>query len=85
MLRENKVLTSLGLDGCELSPDGLCKVFKAVGMNTKLTSLHVSRNKFDDQSVAIGKYNGEQKITAVSLITIYMYMYCTHFTCRSVV
>ena len=56
MLRENKVLTSLRLWGCELGPGDLCAVLSAVGMNTTLTSLDLSLNKFDDQSIAsLGK------------------------------
>ena len=56
MLGENKVLTSLGLGYCGLGPGGLCVVLSAVGMNTTLTSLNLSRNKFDDQSIAsLGK------------------------------
>ena len=52
MLRENKVLTSLRLVNYTLGPGDLCVVFSAVGMNTTLTSLDLSRNKFDDQSIA---------------------------------
>ena len=56
MLKENKVLTSLGLYDCELGPGDLCVVLSAVGMNTTLTSLDLSGNKFDDQSIAsLGK------------------------------
>ena len=56
MLRANKVLTSLVLWECELSPGDLCVVLSAVGMNTTLTSLDLSFNKFDDQSIAsLGK------------------------------
>ena len=56
MLKENKVLTSLRLDSCGLGPGGLCVVLSAVGMNTTLTSLDLSENKFDDQSIAsLGK------------------------------
>ena len=56
MLGGNKVLTSLGLRRCELGPGGLCVVLSAVGMNTTLTSLDLSENKFDDQSIAsLGK------------------------------
>ena len=57
MLRENKVLTSLELFNCGLGPEGLCAVLRAVGMNTTLTSLNLSCNKFDDQSIAcLGKF-----------------------------
>ena len=56
MLRANKVLTSLGLWGCGLGPGGLCVVLSVVGMNTTLTLLVLSQNKFDDQSIAsLGK------------------------------
>ena len=56
MLRENTVLTSLGLDSCGLGPVGLCVVLSAVGMNTTLTSLDLSENVFDDQTIAsLGK------------------------------
>ena len=57
MLRENKVLTILGLQFCELDPKGLCEVFSAVEMNTTLTSLDLSENTIDDQSItSLGKY-----------------------------
>ena len=56
MLRANKVLTSLGLVSCALDPGDLCVVLSAVGMNTTLTSLDLSYNKFNDQSIAsLGK------------------------------
>ena len=56
MLRENEVLTSLLLEDCGLGPEGLCEMCNAVGMNTTLTSLHLSGNEFDDQSIAcLGK------------------------------
>ena len=56
MLRKNKVLTSLELKGCGLGPVGLRVVLSAIGMNTTLTSLDLSGNKFDNQSIAsLGK------------------------------
>ena len=56
MLKENKVLTSLRLWGCGLGPHGVSEVLSAVGMNTTLTSLDLSENKFNDQSIAsLGK------------------------------
>ena len=56
MLRENKVLTSLVLSGCELGQEGLHEVCDAVRMNTVLTTLDLSVNKFDAQSLAtLGK------------------------------
>ena len=57
MLRKYKVLSSLVLDDCGLCSKGICEVCNAVGMNTTLTSLDLSWNKFDDQSIAsLGKY-----------------------------
>ena len=56
MLRVNKVLTSLRLGHCGLGPHGVSEVCNAVGMNTTLTSLDLSGNEFDDQSIAsLGK------------------------------
>ena len=53
MLKENKVLTYLRLD---VAPKSLFDVCSAVGMNTALTSLDLSFNKFDDRSIAsLGK------------------------------
>ena len=51
LLRENKVLTSLGFAYCGLGKEGICHVCRAVGMNTALTSLDLSGNNFDDQSI----------------------------------
>ena len=45
MLRENKVLTSLGLTDCGLGPHGVSEVCNAVGMITTLTSLDLSLNR----------------------------------------
>ena len=56
MIIENKVLTSLHLGVCGLGPKGLCEVCSALGVNTTLTSLNLSVNTFDDQSIAsVGK------------------------------
>ena len=56
MLRENEVLTSLGLINCGLGPEDLCAVLRAVTLNTTLTSLDLPYNKFDDQSsTCLGK------------------------------
>eukprot|EP00731_Ephydatia_muelleri_P007494 Em0003g1742a len=63
MLRENEVLTSLLLEDCGLGPEGLCEMCNAVGMNTTLTSLHLSGNEFDDQSIAcLGTMLREKKM-----------------------
>ena len=52
MIRENKVLTSLKLFYCLLSPEYLCELCTAVGVNTTLTVLDLSFNKFvDDKSI----------------------------------
>ena len=56
MLRENKVLTSLTLRKCGLSVNGLCEICNALGVNTALSSLNLSENMFDEQSIAcLGK------------------------------
>lgn len=56
VLKENKVLSSLELQHCELDQDHLCKVCNSVEANTTLTSLSLSGNKFNDHSVAsLGK------------------------------
>ena len=69
MLRENKVLTSLGLRDCGLGPHGVSEVFRADGMNTTLTSLDLSENTFDDQSIAsLGKQLIIHNITSVYLV-----------------
>eukprot|EP00731_Ephydatia_muelleri_P034629 Em0069g4a len=51
MLRENKMLTTLGLRRCGLGPEGLCEVCNAVRMNTTLTYIDLSENRFDDQNI----------------------------------
>ena len=51
MLTENKVLTSLGLEGCGLGPNGLIAVCDVIRMNTTLTSLDISHYRFDEQSI----------------------------------
>ena len=51
MLTENEVLTSLELDNCGLGPDGIIEVCDVIRMNTTLTSLDLSRNRFDEQSI----------------------------------
>ena len=56
MLRENRFLTLLDLQDCGLGPVGLCEVCNALEVNTTLTSLDLSRNTFDDKSIAsLGK------------------------------
>ena len=51
MLTENKVLTKLRLENCGLGPEGLFDVCDVIRMNTTLTSLDLSRNTFDEQSI----------------------------------
>ena len=56
MIRQNKVLTSLRLVKCGLSPEAVNDVCDAIRINTVLTSLDLSWNMFDDQSTAsLGK------------------------------
>ena len=56
MLRGNKVLTSLQLLGCDIGPEGLSELCSALEVNTTLTELDLSRNTFDDHSLAsLGK------------------------------
>ena len=71
MLRENKVLASLLLRVCGLGPHGVSEVCNAVGINTTLTSLDLSGNEFDDQSIAsLGKLLILRNITSVWLVVI---------------
>lgn len=51
MLKTTKILKSLSLGYCELDTKGFCTVCKAIAMNNTLTSLNLSGNKFDDESV----------------------------------
>ena len=51
MLTENKVLTSLVLVICGLGPEALIAVCDVIRMNTTLTSLNLSGNTFDEQSI----------------------------------
>ena len=56
MLRGNKVLTSLHLRDCGIGPEGLSELCSALEMNTTLTELDLSANRFDDHSLAsLGK------------------------------
>lgn len=56
MLRENEILKSLVLQKCRISPEGLCEVCSPLRVNTTLTSLDTSGNKFDDHSIASLSY-----------------------------
>lgn len=51
MLQMNKVLTSLKLRDCYIGPGDLRIVCTAVAKNTTLTSLDLSENGFDGQSI----------------------------------
>ena len=56
MLRGNKVLSSLILQGCGIGPEGLSELCSALEVNTTLTELDLSKNVFDDHSLAsLGK------------------------------
>ena len=56
MLRGNKVLTSLQLQRCDIGPVGLSELCSALEVNTKLTELDLSWNKFDNHSLdCLGK------------------------------
>ena len=56
MLRQSKVLTKLKLKSCGLGPEGICEVCDAIRMNTMLTSIDLSENKFEGQSIiSLGK------------------------------
>ena len=56
MLRGNKVLTSLELRSCGIGLEGLSELYSALEVNTTLTELDLSWNRFDDHSLAsLGK------------------------------
>ena len=56
MLQENKAITDLKLSNCGLGQEGLFEVCDVIRMNTVLTSLNLSTNKFNGQSlVSLGK------------------------------
>ena len=61
MIRENKVLTSLDLGGCQLSPEGTSDICSAIRMNTVLRSLSLSWNKLSVTS--LGKANSSYQST----------------------
>ena len=52
MLRGNKVLTSLQLRSCVIGPEGLSELRSGLEVNTTLTKLDLSENRFDDNSLA---------------------------------
>ena len=59
------MLTTLGLRRCGLSPEGLCEVCNAVRMNTTMTYIDLSENRFDDKSMTcLGKWLIILKITS---------------------
>ena len=56
MLRGNKVLKSIKLWRCKIGPEGLSELCNALEVNTTLTELNLSENRFADHSVAsLGK------------------------------
>lgn len=73
MLKKNKVLTSLKILDCNLSPESLCDVCRAIQDNTTMTALDLSGNNFYDQSVSsLGKLS--KRFTCNN-----MYKYQFHF------
>ena len=48
MLARNKVLTTLGIFKCGIRAEGLFELCDVLKVNTTLTSLDLSDNKFDD-------------------------------------
>lgn len=52
MLRKNKFLRSLEIVSCKLSPENVCEFCSALQVNTTLTSLDLSWNMLDHQSIA---------------------------------
>ena len=91
MLRENKVLRSLGLWKCGLGPEGLFEVFNVLRNNRTLISLDVSENVFDERSIhSLGKsrpvYSGGHSAYN-ALLSHYLqpchiiHTYITHINC----
>ena len=66
-LRGNKVLTSLQLQYCGIRPEGLSELCSALEVNTTLTELHLSHNRFDDHSLAS---LGKLLILTVAVMTV---------------
>ena len=67
MLRGNKVLTLLKLRNCDIGPERLSELCRALEVNTTLTKLDLSRNKFDDHSLAS---LGKLLIITVAVMTV---------------
>ena len=67
MLRGNKVLTSLKFKGCGIRPESLSELCSALEVNTTLTELNLSDNRFDDHSLAIF---GTLLIITVAVMTV---------------
>ena len=56
MLGRNKVLTSLLLQNCGIGPEGLSELCSALKVNTTLTEINLSDNRFDAHHIAsLGK------------------------------
>eukprot|EP00731_Ephydatia_muelleri_P002922 Em0001g2922a len=70
ILRGNKVLTSLQLQGCGIEPEGLSELCSALEVNTTLTELDLSQNKFDDHSLASLEkmLRGNKVLTSLELL-----------------
>ena len=56
MIQDNRVLTKLALQSCDIGEEGISKVCDAIRMNTVLRSLNLSQNTFNGQSItSLGK------------------------------
>ena len=67
MLKGNKVLTSLQLESCGIGPKGLSKLCSALEVNTTLTELDLSANRFDGHLLAS---LGKLLIITVAVMTV---------------
>ena len=64
MIQDNKVLTSLALGSCGLSPEGISEICDVIRINTVLRSLNLSGNTFEGQSItSLGKTNSSYQST----------------------
>ena len=67
MFRENNVLTSLQLLACGIGPKGVSELCSALEVNTTLTELNLSGNRFDGHSIAS---LGKLLILTVAVVTV---------------
>ena len=75
MLRGNKVLTSLKLQKCDIGPEGLSELCSALEVNTTLTILDLSYNRFDDRSLAS---LGKLLIITIAVVTMSLDVFEAH-------